>query len=228
MIWRRHRGSTPALPPAQLATSWQLISLLLDYPDRALRERLPLLRTGSAGLPPSVGWPLLEVIDWLDSTDPAAAQAAYVDTFDVTRRCALHLTYYTCGDTRRRGAELIRIKQAYRRAGVELADAELPDHLSVVLEFGAAYDPNVAWKLLCDNRVGIELLHRSLGERSSPWAPVIDALRATLPPLAGTDEEALARLIAEGVPTEAVGLDLAPYIMPGAASASGLRAGVFR
>ena len=41
------------------------------------------------------------------------------------------------------------------------------------------------------------------------WLDVVDALRATLPVLAGDDEEALARLIAEGPPQEEVGLE--PY-----------------
>ena len=65
----------------------------------------------------------------------------YVDTFDVTRKCSLHLTYFTQGDTRRRGVALVEFKQAYRKAGVEFdTDAELPDHLCVVLEFGAVQD----------------------------------------------------------------------------------------
>jgi len=213
MLWRRHRRSAPALARADLRTAWQVCSLLLDYPTEELVARVPLLRKAIEPLPMSVGGGIEAFLDELEGGDLRTLQAAYVDTFDVTRRCALHLTYYTCGDTRKRGVEIIRFKQAYRAAGLEPDDAELPDHLCVLLEFGAGGDLDVAWRLLCDHRVGVELLARALEERSSPWRTVIRALRATLPVLDGTDEDALARLLAEGPPSESVGLDLPGYAL---------------
>lgn len=213
MIWRRHRKSAPSLARTDLRTAWQVTSLLLDYPDERLIELAPTIRTALAQVPTAVADPLRQVLDHLQAQPLRQAQSAYIDTFDVTRRCALHLTYYTCGDTRKRGVELIRFKQAYRGAGVEMGDQELPDHLCVLLEFGAAYDLDIAWKLLCDNRVGIELLHRALADKASAWLPAIEALRATLPVLDGTDEEALAKLIADGPPSEQVGLELPGYAL---------------
>ncbi|MEI2774407.1 MAG: nitrate reductase molybdenum cofactor assembly chaperone [Tetrasphaera sp.] len=221
MLWRRHRGSRPSLPGNQIRTTWQLASLLIDYPTEDLVCRVPALRAALGNVPEPARGHLSAYLDLVVSTPLAALQADYVDTFDVTRRCALHLTYYTYGDTRKRGVELVRVKQAYRGAGVEVSDAELPDHLAVILEFGAQHDLDIAWKLLCDNRVGIELLHRALTDRSSRWLPVLAALRATLPVLDGSDEEALARLIAEGPPSEDVGLEpyaLGPTIPVGAHS----------
>ena len=101
-------------------------------------------------------------------------QRDYVETFDVTRRCCLYLTYFAHGDTRKRGLALVQFKQAYREAGVELDAAELPDHLCVVLEFGATVDAETAWRLLNDHRAGIEMLRIALAETGSPWH---DALR---------------------------------------------------
>ncbi len=213
MLWRRHRGTSPSLTPLQLRTSWQAISWLLDYPTEAHRLRAPGVRAAIADLPAPVREPLGDVLDAIESQPLARLQSDYVDTFDVTRRCALHLTYYTCGDTRKRGVELVRFKQAYRDAGAAYDHEELPDHLGVVLEFGATVNHAVAWKLLCDHRVGVELLARALTDRDSTWAPVLRALRATLPALDGTDEEALARLIAEGPPSEQVGLELPGYAL---------------
>lgn len=215
MPWRRHRRSAPGLGPQAQADAWQLISLLLDYPDERLDSLRPVLRESAAGLPEPVGGPLLTFLDHLDGHPLHEVQSAYVDTFDVTRKCSLHLTYFLHGDTRKRGAALVQFKQAYRTAGVEMTDegSELPDHLSVLLEFGATADPASAWKLLNDHRVGIELLHRALTDRESPWRPVVVALRATLPTLQGDDEQALARLIAQGPPQEEVGIDQSPYAM---------------
>lgn len=218
MPWRRHRRSAPSLGPQAQADAWQLISLLLDYPDERLASLRPLLRETATGLPEHVGGPLLTFLDRLDTVPLQQVQSEYVDTFDVTRKCSLHLTFFLHGDTRKRGAALVQFKQAYRAAGVEMADegSELPDHLCVLLEFGATTDSATAWKLLNDHRVGVELLHRALTDRESPWRPVVMALRATLPTLAGDDEQALARLIADGPPQEEVGIDQSPYAMDAA------------
>jgi nitrate reductase delta subunit len=194
-----------------LATAWQVASLLLEYPSDELVCRVPMLREAVAGLPADVGGPLAAYLDVLDGTHLGDLQRDYVDTFDVTRKCALHLTYFTHGDTRRRGVALVRIKQTYRRSGADLDTTELPDFLPVVLEFGALHDLDAAWKILIDHRVGIEMLRLALDRRSSRWLPVIDAVRACLPVLDGEGEEALARLLAQGPPQEEVGLDSSPY-----------------
>lgn len=213
MPWRRHRRTSPKMDQRAQADVWQMVSLLLDYPDERLLGLVPVLRESTRGVPSVVAEPLTAFIDHLEATPLPQLQADYVDTFDVTRRCALHLTYFLHGDTRKRGAALVQFKQAYRRAGVEIEDegVELPDHLCVVLEFGATADPQTAWKLLNDHRVAIELLRTALKGKESPWLPVVEALRATLPQLQGDDEEALARLIAQGPPQEEVGIDNAPY-----------------
>ena len=52
----------------------------------------------------------------------------------------------------------------------------------------------------------------SLRDTGSPWAPALSALCATLPPLRGDEEQAVARLAAEGPPSEEVGID--PYHGP--------------
>jgi nitrate reductase molybdenum cofactor assembly chaperone NarJ/NarW len=213
MPWRRHRKTSPRLDAHVQADTWQLCSLLLDYPDEQLVARLPVLRQVTAGLPVSAAEPLGSFLDHAERVGLGELQRDYVDTFDVTRKCALHLTYFLHGDTRNRGVALVQFKQLYRQHGVELddADAELPDYLPVVLEFGATVAPGVAWKLLNDHRVGIELLRRALDRRGSAWLDVVQAVRATLPALDGDDEQALAQLIAQGPPQETVGIDDAPY-----------------
>jgi nitrate reductase delta subunit len=210
MRWLRQRDAQPALGERELVDTWQVVSLLLDYPDEVLVARVPMLRRIVAGLPAAQREPLVEVLDTLEGRELVELQAEYVDTFDVTRKCSLHLTYFTQGDTRRRGVALVEFKQAYRRAGVEFdTDVELPDHLCVVLEFGAVQDRATAWQLLNRHRVGIEVLRAGLAQRSSPWLPAVEALRTTLPELDGDDQTALMRLVAEGPPQEEVGLE--PY-----------------
>jgi nitrate reductase molybdenum cofactor assembly chaperone NarJ/NarW len=210
MKWRRHRDAQPGISESALADTWQVVSLLLDYPDEVLVSRVPMLHGVVGALPDAQREPLTQMLDTLEHGDLGELQQEYVDTFDVTRKCSLHLTYFTQGDTRRRGVALVEFKQAYRKAGVEFdSDAELPDHLCVVLEFGAVQDWATAWHLLIRHRVGVEVLKAGLAQRGSPWLPAIQALRSTLPELDGDDQTALMRLVAEGPPQEEVGLE--PY-----------------
>ena len=64
--------------------------------------------------------------------------ADYVATFDLSRRHALHLTYFTHGDTRKRGLALLRFKQTYRAVRLRARRrASCPTTCRVVLEFAA-------------------------------------------------------------------------------------------
>lgn len=202
----------PALAEPDLRLAWQSASLLLGYPDDALVAQVPLVAAAARRLPSSVAEPVTAFLDHLVSTPLPELATAYVETFDHQRRCCLYLTYVQHGDTRRRGVALLRFKTAYRAAGMELTDEELPDHLAVVLEFGATVDPAAGWELLLDHRAGVELLRLALTDAGSPWAAVAQAVCATLPPLHGRDREAVLRLAAAGPPGEQVGL--APFAPP--------------
>ena len=202
----------PALKPDQLTIVWQSVSLLLDYPDEELLARLELIGQAVDRLPEAVATSLRSFVAHLESTPLPELQADYVETFDTRRRCNLFLTYFAHGDTRKRGMALLRFKQTYLRAGFELDDAELPDHLCVVLEFAATVDQSLGRQLMLDHRAGLELLRLSLRDMSSPWASLVDAVTATLPPMRGDERDAVRRLAAEGPPEEEVGL--APFAQP--------------
>jgi nitrate reductase delta subunit len=214
------RPAAPALASEQLLIAWQSASLLLGYPDAELLGRLELVRSASHRLPAPVGGPLRATADRLGSTPLGELQADYVETFDNRRRCNLFLTYFAHGDTRKRGMALLRFKQTYLRSGFALADTELPDHLCVVLEYAATVDQEQGRQLMLDHRAGLELLRLSLCDRDSVWAPALEAVTATLPPLRGDERDAVRRLAAEGPPEEEVGLApfAAPSFSPGAAA----------
>ncbi len=214
------RRPKPILPPDQLTIVWQSVSLLLDYPEQDLLARADLLRSASHGLPLAIQDSLLTFLGHLEATPLPELQADYVETFDTRRRCNLFLTYFAHGDTRKRGMALLRFKQTYLSAGFELDDAELPDHLCVVLEFAATVDQGLGRDLMLDHRAGLELLRLSLRDMASPWAHLIDAVTATLPPLRGDERDAVRRLAAEGPPEEEVGLApfANPQFSPGAAT----------
>lgn len=204
----------PALkyPPDQLTRVWQAASILLDYPGEELLGRLDLLSQIAASLPANIGTGLQSTIDHIRNQSLWESQSDYVDTFDTRRRGCLFLTYFSNGETRKRGLALLRIKQVYTKAGLVLTDDQLPDHLCVVLEFAASTDQRAGLKIILDNRAGLELLRLHLVEIDSPWRGALESVCATLPALKGKDHEAVERLIAEGPEDEQVGLN--PYGMP--------------
>ena len=185
---------------------YQAVSLLLDYPTAELLERLPLIRevVDDRG---EVARPLLGLIEHLESTPLGEAQEEYVETFDLRRRCCLYLTYYRYGDTRKRGTALVDFVEAYKSVGAVLDAPELPDHLGVLLEFGAQHDLARCRALLVQHRPGLELLRIALTDRGSAWAFALETVAATLPPIGGDDHDAVRRLIAQGPPDEEVGLE---------------------
>jgi nitrate reductase delta subunit len=196
----------------QPTLAWQAQSLLLVYPGDGLASRHDLLRDVAAAAGSRVGGPLLRFLDYAASTAPYELAAEYVATFDHRKRCCLFLTYYAYGDTRKRGMALLRLKQVYAAAGLQLADDELPDHLAVMLEFSAIAGPAAGRALLMEHRAGLELLRLALHDIASPWASVLDSVSATLPALRGDERQAVARLAAQGPPEEQVGL--APFAPP--------------
>jgi nitrate reductase delta subunit len=194
-------------------SAYRLLSLLLQYPEPATADAeaervlagLPAgaTRDGIASfLAARAGVPLRE------------AQVAYVETFDFDRRSSLYLTYHSHGDRRQRGVELVRLKRRFAAAGLKLADGELPDYLPALLEFAALAPEGEGASLLAELRPQLELVRSRLHERGSPYAHLLDAVVAALPPLTRAQAERARRLAEEGPPTELVGLDSPPAPEP--------------
>lgn len=156
----------------------QAAALLLAYPDAGFFERLPLIRQAVAELKGRTGAPQLErFCDHAQSVPPLELGAHYVDTFDLKRRRTLHLTFYTDGDTRRRGHALSDIKQVYASRGWAPAAGELPDHLAVMLEFAARGDAELGVGLLNRFQPALELLSAALREHGTRYADVVGTER---------------------------------------------------
>ena len=190
----------------------QAASLLLGYPDAELYAKLPLLDSAAAQLPLEAAEPLSRMLAGLRELGQPDAERAYVDQFDLRRRCCLYLTYYAFGDTRKRGMALLRFTYAYKAAGSALVSEELPDHLAVVCEFAATADLAAGLALLSEHRAGVELIRMALAELGSPYVDVLDLVRAALPEPAPRDLERALELARTGPPEEEVGLE--PFAPP--------------
>ena len=193
------------------ARALQSASLCLDYPDQALLDAAPLIAEAAAELPPAAGAPLARFVAHVTVTPMPQLTRDYVDTFDLRRRCCLYLTYYSHGDTRKRGMALLRFTHAYRTAGLAVTGGELADHLGIVCAV-AARAPQTGLALLREHRAAVELLAAALHDAQSQYADVVDTIRAVLPEPAPDDLHRALQLAADGPPSEEVGLE--PFAPP--------------
>ena len=187
------------------AVVYQAANLLLCYPTTELLDRLGLLREALSGTDLAHHFELW--LTRLETTPLAELQTDYVQEFDLSRRHSLHLSYWSAGDTRRRGMELLGYKDTFRASGVDLTrDGELPDFLPAILEFAACIDADAGYDMLQRHRAEIEMLRMSVTDDDLPQAGVLTAICATLPGASPvTRDDAKAMLQATEEP-EAVGL----------------------
>ena len=188
---------------------WQAASLLLSYPDDRHHQRLDAAENLLAHVNGSAVPLLRQTVTALRATDTLTAATTYVETFDMRRRSTMYLTYWTGGDTRNRGMQMLAFAEAYREAGVERPRDEAPDYLPVVLEFAATVDPAAGRDLLVRHRVPIDVLLQSLTKAESPYAHTVAAVCETLPSVTDQEVTEAQQLAEAGPPAEAVGLD--PY-----------------
>ncbi|MFI5828257.1 nitrate reductase molybdenum cofactor assembly chaperone [Streptomyces sp. NPDC051578] len=191
----------------------QAASLLLSHPDEDWPDRLRLVSDCLDGLPGAPAGLLRGFCAAVAGTPPLELSARYVATFDRSHRRTLHLTYYTDGDTRRRGAALLRWRRLYQDHGWQPPDAELPDFLPLALEF-AARCPRPGRAALQEHRAALELLRLALADHGGPYAAVVEAVCATLPGASPADRAAALRLARSGPPAESVGLLPFPAVPP--------------
>lgn len=193
-------------------SGFKLASVLLQYPTLALFDGLDQLDAFAATTSPKPAREsFARFLRWLRATPSTEVAQHYVDTFDLRRRCALYLTYYRYGDTRKRGMAMVVFKTAYRDTGFTPCEDELPDYLPMVLDF-AALAPR-GERLLCAHRADLELLHRALVQIDSPYADVVAGVSAQLPRLGRRDLSRVRAAWHAGPPTEEVGLE--PFAPPG-------------
>jgi nitrate reductase delta subunit len=194
-----------------VTSAYKLGSVLLQYPTVALFDGLDELDAAAATTTPKHAREAFgRFLAWLRSTPPEDVAAHYVQTFDLRRRCALYLTYYRYGDTRKRGMAMVVFKTTYREAGFTPSEDELPDYLPMVLEF-AALCPR-GQRLLHTHRADLELLHRALQKAESPYVDVLIAISAQLPMLKRRELDQVRRAWESGPPREQVGLE--PFAPP--------------
>jgi nitrate reductase delta subunit len=95
----------------------QAAAVCLGYPERDIVARSGLVRAALAEKAPEQVEAFEPLLAYWDTSDLRTIQIHYVDVFDLNRKHSLYLSYWTDGDTRRRGEVLAAFKRRYRRSG---------------------------------------------------------------------------------------------------------------
>lgn len=157
----------------------RVLGAMLGYPDAEFRAAVPELRAAleaEQGLPKQRLVELDALLRQLQAMDAFDAEGRFVDTFDRGRATSLHLFEHVHGDSRDRGPAMVDLGQMYERAGLVLGGDELPDHLSVVLEFASTQPEEVAEEFLGEMAHILNAVFSALRERENPYASVIAAV----------------------------------------------------
>ena len=168
--------SSPAQP---MALTLRVLAHLLSYPDASLREHLPAMREAlrvEKALSPSRLAELDTLMLRLQTRRAMDVEAEHVELFDRGRGTALHLFEHVHGDSRDRGPAMVDLCKTYEAAGLYLAPGELPDHLTVVLEYASTQPPAQAVAFLGEIGHILQVIFSALLKRQAPQACVLAAL----------------------------------------------------
>lgn len=166
-------------PVRPMQKTLRVLSALLGYPDARMRSYLPEMRgllQAEGALSPARRGEVDALIDALERAEPMQTEADYVELFDRGRGTSLHLFEHVHGDSRERGPAMIDLGETYAKAGLILAEGELPDFLPAVLEFVSTQPPREARAFLGETAHILNAIFGALQQRHSAYAGVLGAL----------------------------------------------------
>lgn len=157
----------------------RVIAHLLSYPDADLRAHAGELREALQAERALGGARLAEIdafVTGLQRRPALELEAEHVELFDRGRGTALHLFEHVHGDSRDRGPAMIDLCQTYEAAGLYLAPGELPDHLTVALQYASTQPPAQARAFLGEFSHILRVIFSALAKRGAPHACLLAAL----------------------------------------------------
>lgn len=128
---------------------FHLFAELLDYPQPGLLEALQECEILSASQVPASAVLLQEFCRFAEETPLGRQQEIYTGTFDLDATYHPYIGYHLFGETYKRSAFLVGLKERYQECAFAFPENQLPDHLPVVLRFLAVCpDGDMAGELI--------------------------------------------------------------------------------
>jgi len=130
-----------------------LLAEILEYPRSDLTEPVRECQRLVSLDNPEAAAHLRKFHDFVAATPLGRLQEVYTGTFDLNAACDPYLGYHLFGESYKRSAFMVGLKERYRAHGFTIKGSELPDHVAVVLRFLASCD---------DTTLAGEIVHEGL------------------------------------------------------------------
>ncbi|MFS0862909.1 nitrate reductase molybdenum cofactor assembly chaperone [Fredinandcohnia sp. 179-A 10B2 NHS] len=155
-----------------------IMSRVLDYPTQELLEGYQDIEEFVTEQVSSIRMrnEILERVKPLFEYSLLDLQQLYVDTFDYKDKTGLYLTAHELGDSRKRGAALIKLQKLICEAGFEYEGQEIVDYIPMLLELLAHAPEGENFERL-SRRLAFAI-HRILKHlpESNPYQRAVDLL----------------------------------------------------
>ncbi|MDR4888007.1 nitrate reductase molybdenum cofactor assembly chaperone [Fredinandcohnia sp. QZ13] len=155
-----------------------IMSRILDYPDQTLLEGYPDIEeyvndeVGSVKMRNEI----LERISPLFKMPLLELQELYVETFDYKDKTGLYLTAHELGDSRKRGAALIKLQKLIVEGGFEYNGKEIVDYIPMLFELLAHAPEGENFERLYRRLAfAVDRIHKNLID-SNPYHRIMDLL----------------------------------------------------
>ncbi|MEO7853328.1 MAG: nitrate reductase molybdenum cofactor assembly chaperone [Rubrivivax sp.] len=162
-----------------MSKSLRVLAALLSYPDalhRSVLAELGAVLQQERAVSAPRQQEIAALIDSIERAEALQAESDYVELFDRGRSTSLHLFEHVHGDSRERGPAMIDLGQTYEKAGLILAEGELPDYLPAVLEFVSTQPASEAKAFLGEMSHIFNAIFGALQQQGSAYASVLGAL----------------------------------------------------
>lgn len=184
---------------------------LLAYPGPALPASATSCCRLLANYDPGAVARLQTFAGFVARTPLAQLEELYTATFDLQVVCYPYVGYQLYGESYKRGAFMVALKEHYRAAGfmpeTEFGN-ELPDHLAVVLRFlSLAEDETVRRSLLAESVVpALRKMVQAFGDGGNPYGDLLRTLLA-----AADQPDAADEMVGQGLVPCREPLERAPF-----------------
>lgn len=166
------------------------IGRLLSYPGEQTVEAAELLYVALQDDLPEAAQGASAFGAFLEQHELWEAEETYTRTFDVNPACALEVGWHLFGEEYARGMFLVRMRENLRKYNLP-ENAELPDHLTHVLEILAAMPEDEASRFARACVLpAVEKMSEALDGKETPYVPVVHCLAAVLNQTWGKGEDA--------------------------------------
>lgn len=184
---------------SEMRQLYQCFARMLEYPAGGTLQAAAKAQDLLVDENPEAAMSLKEFYEYAEALPAGRLEEVYTGTFDLDAACHPYVGYHLFGETYKRSAFLVELKQRYQAEMFVFPENELPDHLAVILHFLAFTQDRVQASEIARDGI-LPFLDRITGraksegfddddtahkgeeasEKRTPFHGVLEALRSAL------------------------------------------------